>query len=454
MQFYQKDADYDEEVAVASKKANFALLTLAVVVVSATIVVLTIIFLSPVIIMRKKPIVKDQTQNTVIMISVDGFRWDYIDQFSDACPNIRNRLLKGVNTINRAGVRAQKLIPIFPTKTFPNHFTLVTGLYAETHGIVANTIYDTESKTLFTMNTLDPQWWQGGEPIWVTCEKQNVTTAAYFWPGANVKIRGYTPTYFEKVYDGKTPYSVRINALLSYLDLKEKRPRLLLSYLEGVDTAGHQFGVDMKKISESIREVDTVIGLLIDGLESRGLMNTTNIIIVSDHGMTNVSPTSKVVYIDDIYPDITVNATSYNYGTFMDVFPKDPTQVEVIKQAIINARTPEYDHFDVYTKDTIPERYHYRNNRLIAPILISARQGWLVTIRSKPGVFQGDHGYDNSFEDMGATFIANGPDFRSDGSTQPSFTNVNVYSILAKVLNITESPTDGSWKNIKELLRK
>jgi predicted AlkP superfamily pyrophosphatase or phosphodiesterase len=452
---YYRQNNEDLEIDEAPKKNNKATISLVVLI---STVVLALSATIVVIVLTSSTVKKKKTETepaTLILISIDGFRYNYINKYQTSCPNIYNRLLNGKNSLNRAGVRSQKLIPIFPSKTFPNHMTLATGLYAEDHGIVANTIYDPSSGQVFTMSTTDPKWWQGGEPLWVTCEKQNVTSGVYFWPGANVNIRNHYPTYYAKAYDQKISYKQRIDGLFSYLDMKENKPRLLMSYLEGVDTAGHFYGPDSIQVKNSTVEADEAIGYLIDGLESRGMLKSTNIVLVSDHGMAPMIP--KTIYIDDLYPNITTKAKSFNYGVIMDVFPDDMSEKSDIVNAIISARASnpgEYDHFDVYTKETMPERYHYNNNELIAPILIVARPEWYVTVRNRVLRNKGDHGYDNNLDDMGALFLANGPDFRDDGTVQASFENINVYSLLAKVLNVTEAPNKGNWEQVKYMLKQ
>jgi predicted AlkP superfamily pyrophosphatase or phosphodiesterase len=449
----QRDGEDLEAPESAKNKSNLALISLISVVVFVLGFTLTVIILFPGSMAKKKqPDVV--SPKSVFMLSIDGFRADYVEKYCTSCPNICERLFKGNNhPVKRSGVRAKKMIPIFPSKTFPNHFTLATGLYAEDHGIIANTIYDPQINEVFTMDTTDPKWWQGGEPIWTTCEKQNITSAVYYFPGANIKIRDYLPTYYASNYDESVNYTRRIDTLLGYLE-EDRKPRLFMSYFEGVDTAGHRYGPDSQQVRDAIMQADHAVGYLIDQLEKRNMLATTNIIIVSDHGMMNVPNTQ--LNIDEIYPEFTSDAKSYNYGTFMDVYPHNASDVERIYKKLIAARAEDairYDHFDVYTRETMPDRYHFSKNRLIPPILITARPGWHISISSVSYPSKGDHGYDNQIDEMGATFIANGPDFKADASVQEPFENVNVYSLVTHLFNITESPNKGSWERVKYLLK-
>ncbi|KAL0490594.1 ectonucleotide pyrophosphatase/phosphodiesterase family member [Acrasis kona] len=390
-----------------------------------------------------------RTNKTVILISIDGFRWDFFEKYSSSCPNMRDRIFNGKNKQNRKGVTTTKMVPVFPSKTFPNHISLVTGVYPEDHGIVSNNMYNPVDKSSFSMSTKDTKWWGMGnaEPIWVTCEKQNVTTATFFWPGSNIKIKGYTPTYFEEDYNGGIKYSARVDKLLSYLSL-DKRPHLLLTYFEGVDSAAHTYGPDADQVSAAIKLVDDAIGRLLDGLDERNV--DANIVVVSDHGMASMDKQNTVL-LSEFYPDI-MKYKVVNEGPLMDIFTND-SSVKDVYDGIMRAKN---DHnltqIEVYLKESIPREYHYSDNDLIAPIVIEAKVGWKVLRSSRSYSTKGDHGFNNTAPEMGAFFLANGPLLRNDGSVQRQFDNIHLYSLLAKMLNVTESPTKGSWRSVQYLL--
>ncbi|MDZ7307740.1 MAG: ectonucleotide pyrophosphatase/phosphodiesterase [candidate division KSB1 bacterium] len=228
---------------------------------------------------------------TVILISIDGFRHDYLDRA--AAPNLQR--------LARNGVRAHGMIPAFPSKTFPNHYTLVTGLYPEHHGIVSNTMLDPEGKARFRISDRaaveDSRWW-GGEPLWVTAQKQGQLTATYFWVGSEAEILGTRPAYWKR-YAHNTPNRARVAQVLAWLDLpKPQRPTLITLYFSTVDEAGHEFGPDSPEVMQAVAAIDTVIGTLLEGLAARDIFQQVNLIIVSDHGMAATSA-GRVIHLDD-----------------------------------------------------------------------------------------------------------------------------------------------------------
>ncbi len=255
---------------------------------------------------------------TVILISLDGFRYDYLDKYS---PPTLSRLA-------REGVRAKSMIPSFPTKTFPNHYTIVTGLYPQNHGIVENNVYDfgevmSMSKREEVQN---PRWW-GGEPIWVTAEKQGQRASSYFWPGSEAKIQNTYSTYWRN-YNGRVPNKMRIDELLRYLDEPaDKRPTFLATYFSTTDDVGHEFGPDAVETKYAVMEVDEYIDHLMKGLRARQIENKVNLIIVSDHGMANVYP-KKVTLLDD-YIDFDDTERILWTSEIQQIFPK-PGKLDTI----------------------------------------------------------------------------------------------------------------------------
>ncbi|MGH2568346.1 MAG: ectonucleotide pyrophosphatase/phosphodiesterase, partial [Bacteroidota bacterium] len=230
-------------------------------------------------------------QPTVLLISYDGFRYDYFEKAQT--PNF--------DRIIREGVKAQWLIPQFPTKTFPNHYTIVTGLRPENHGLVANTMYDPLFDASFGLSNAEAVRdgrWYGGEPLWVTAEQQGQTAATYFWPGSEAEIKGTLPTY-RKQYRHETPDSQRVAEVLGWLDRpREQRPTFITLYFSTTDDVGHRVGPDSSAIADAIRRVDAVTGYLLEGLQERGILDRVDIILVSDHGMSQLSG-DRLIFIDD-----------------------------------------------------------------------------------------------------------------------------------------------------------
>lgn len=385
---------------------------------------------------------------TVLLISIDGFRSDYIERY-------RPKYLK---KLAEEGTRAKWMIPSFPTKTFPNHYTIATGLYPENHGITDNNMYDPEFDAEFKLGKREEvqnaRWWQG-EPIWVTAEKQGQTAGAFFFPGTETPIGGIRPAFW-RTYDGDVPNTERVDTVLSWLDLPvAKRPTMLTLYFSDVDDAGHEFSPFGKETNKAVQEIDKIIGHLLNGLKKRKIRDGINLIIVSDHGMTPVPRRNQIV-LDEMF-DVEDAARIFWVGEIVQIFPKAGREDSIYKS--IKSKLGE--HAKIYRKNEIPERYHYRNNRRIPPILVLPDEGWVLTTRerfeeakAKPN-FEfsgGSHGYDNKLESMRALFIAHGPVFKKNFLSEP-FQNIEVYNLMCRVLGLKPAPNDGDPMRIENFLR-
>ncbi|MEX2115562.1 MAG: ectonucleotide pyrophosphatase/phosphodiesterase [Bacteroidota bacterium] len=378
---------------------------------------------------------------TVILISIDGFRNDYLE--NTTCPNLRR--------LASEGVRAQWMIPVFPSKTFPNHYSIVTGLYAENHGVVGNTMYDPVFDVVFTMRkreeVVNSRWW-GGEPIWATAEKQGQVSATYFWPGSEALIATKRPSHWLK-YDGSVPYGDRVRQVLNWIDYPEgQRPTLISLYFEEVDHAGHDYGPIFSAVDTAVKTVDAALGMLVNGLEDRGLLDEVNIIVVSDHGMAPVEK-SRTIWLDDyLSPD---SVSVVDWGIVVSLWPRED-RVDEVFHSVAKA----HPRMKAYRKHEIPDRWHYRNNRRIAPILLVADEGWTIA-RKNGGTWRrsdngGNHGFDNQSVSMRALFVARGPAFRS-GIVLGPFENVNVYSLMTHLLSLAPAPNDGTFRVFDGALR-
>lgn len=383
-----------------------------------------------------------QLRPTVILVSIDGFRSDYLD--NTKCPNLRE--------LASEGVRARWMTPVFPTKTFPNHYSIVTGRYTEHHGVVGNTMYDPVFDVVFTMGkreeVVNGRWW-GAEPIWVTAEKQGQISATYFWPGSEALIAGKRPSYWLR-YNGSTPYGERVRQVLEWLDYpQDQRPTIITLYFEGVDHAGHTFGPVFSAVDTAIAEVDSALGLLVQGLRDRHLFDTVNIIVVSDHGMAAVEK-SRTVWLDDyLSPD---SVSVVDWGIVVSLWPEED-RVESVFRLVEKA----HPHMKAYRKNDIPKHWHYWGNRRIAPIVLVADEGWTITTKSGRNAWWrsdqgGNHGYDNQSVSMRALFVGRGPAFRKGAVLEP-FENVNVYSLMTHLLSLTPALHDGSLKVFQGALR-
>lgn len=374
--------------------------------------------------------------HATVLISLDGFRADYISRAGA----VRLRELAA------RGVRAERLIPAFPSKTFPNHYTIVTGLYPEHHGIVANTMRDERIGTTFTIgDTLiarDPRWW-GGEPIWNTAERQGVRTAAFFWPGSDYAVNGRYPNYY-RPYDGRIPNATRVQQVLDWLGMPpERAPRFVTLYFSTTDDAGHSYGPASPQVDRAIAQVDSLLGMLVDGLAQRGLTDRVNLVVVSDHGMTPIDST-RVIRLDE-YVDL-ADLEVVDWMPVAAVVPK-PGTLESVYAAL--KRAP---HLQVFRKDSVPAQYHYRAHPRITPLVLLADEGWTISsterLRRTGMPRGGTHGYDNFLPSMGALFVAAGPDIQPGRVIGP-VANVHVYPLLARLLGIVPAPNDGHADSLR-----
>ena len=275
------------------------------------------------------------------------------------------------------GVRAENLIPSFPPKTFPNHYTIVTGLYPGHHGIVANSIRDPETGRTFARTkpeeVRDPMWW-GGEPIWVTAQRQYQTAASMFWVGAETPIGGMRPRYW-RAYDGSYPPNDRVDQVLRWLDLPPaERPTFLTLYFDDTDAAGHDDGPDSRGVRNAIVRADRYLGRLLRGLERRSLTDRVNIVVVSDHGMAAVS-TDRVVVLDDYISLEDVDVADIN--PTVGLFPKAGKEDQVYR-ALVKA----HPRLHVYRRASTPESWHYRDHPRIPPIVGVVDEGWQMLRRT------------------------------------------------------------------------
>ena len=380
--------------------------------------------------------------STVILIGIDALGWDFAAHTdTPALDRLRN-----------AGATTERLIPSFPTKTFPNFYTLATGLFPGHHGLIANNIFDPEMPTRFALSdraAVGDGRWYGGEPIWVTAERQEVRTAAFFWPGTEAEIAGYRPSDWH-LYDGAIPNSQRVDQLLDWLRRPvDERPRLLTLYFSTVDDAAHAFPPGSPEVDAAVRAVDGEVGRLIDGLNRQGLFERTHIVIASDHGMAATSP-ERVILIDDLIDPEEANIIDWN-----PVLALHPAADRV--EAVYAALAGVHPHLQVYRRSDLPTRFHYSSHPRIPPIIAIADEGWSITSHRQfdghtARFAGGNHGYDNRLRSMGATLIAAGPGLRR-GVVSPPLENIHLYSLLCYLLGIEPAANDGDLSAVASWLR-
>jgi len=386
--------------------------------------------------------VRSRDVDPLILISFDGFRADYLDR----------RLTPTLAALAVDGVRAEAMKPAFPTLTFPNHYTLVTGLYPDHHGIVNNRMTDPVSGAHFVYNDpqtiADPAWW-GGEPLWVSVEKQGRHAATMFWPGSNVAIGGVRPSQWLP-FNGKMTPQQRVDQLLQWIDRPPaQRPIFCTLYFEQVDHAGHEQGPDSREVDAALRDVDDALAHLVDGLQQRHLFEHTNLVLVADHGMTATAH-DRVIYLDDLIDLDDVDVV--NYGILTGINPNQGRSAAVAA-TLLAAHAPMH----CWRKSEVPARLHYGKSARVPALLCLADDGWIITSHAQAATRThfslGEHGYDNDDPAMRALFVAHGPAFKQ-GLVVPEFDNVDVYPLLAHLLRIKPRPNDGDFRVVAPMLRK
>jgi predicted AlkP superfamily pyrophosphatase or phosphodiesterase len=386
------------------------------------------------------------TTPVVILVSFDGWRWDYQARFS--APNLDRLIARGV--------RAERLIPSFPSKTFPNHYTVVTGLYPGHHGIVSNNIKDPATGRQLSLSNRrevqDPMWW-GGEPLWVRVQNAGRLAATVFWPGSEAPILDQRP-YFWLEFDERLPGAARVDHVLRLLDQPpSQRPALFTLYFEDVDAAAHDYGPDSAAARDAVSRVDGYLGRLLQGLERRRLLEATNVVVTSDHGLAETS-IDRVVALDDYISLGDVEIIDVN--PTLGLYPK-PGREEAVYAALAAA----HPRLNVYRREQTPPRWHYRDHPRIPPIVGVVDEGWqllrraTIVERTARRLFgpRGEHGYDPlTAQSMHGIFVAAGPSFRQR-VTVPAFENVHVYNALAAALAVSPAPNDGDPKIARLVLR-
>ncbi|HEY0502295.1 MAG TPA: ectonucleotide pyrophosphatase/phosphodiesterase [Lysobacter sp.] len=378
---------------------------------------------------------------SVLLVSIDGFRADYLDR------GITPHLAR----IARDGVRARWMNPSYPTLTFPNHYTLVTGLRPDHHGIVHNTMHDPALGT-FKLKALDAvrdgRWW-GGEPLWVTAEKAGLRTATLFWPGSEAAIAGVRPTRWTP-YDGKVDMDARVDTVLGWVgEPAATRPRLATLYFNALDHTGHEFGPDAPQTRATIVEVDAAIGRLLDGLATRGLRDRVNLVIVSDHGMAAVAP-EHILAIEDLVDP--ADALPVTTGEVLGFVPQ-PGHEAAAEARLLGTHAGR----ECWRKHELPERWHYGTHPRIPPIVCQTHDGWVAVPRAdlarrRQEGTSGAHGFAPESPTMRALFIAQGPAFHS-GVLLPPFDNVDVYPLLARLVGVAPAANDGDAATLLPALR-
>ena len=388
---------------------------------------------------------KPPRSELIILLSIDGFRWDYLQKYD--APVLKQ--------LAASGVHATRMTPAFPTKTFPNHYTLVTGLYPAHHGIVGNWFYDPAFNETFGMSKSESntaaRWWAAGEPVWITAERQGVRSFCFFWPGSEAENHGMRPSR-SKPFDWKMPTTQRVDELLGWLaGPATERPRFCTLYFDLVDTAGHKYGPAAPETGAAVKAADEAVARLLAGLAKLGLRDSTSLVVVSDHGMSECDP-DRVVFLEDLMDVSQVQVEST--GPVGGVRPKDGDAAGLVARI----RAKMIPHVQAFVRAEVPAQFAYNTGDRIPPVVLIAADHW--NIESKVGwpnrvltYSKGSHGWDPATANMGALFIASGPSFRA-GIEIPDVENIHVYNLLCAALGIKPAANDGDDRLLRAALKR
>jgi len=373
-------------------------------------------------------------KNYVLLVSLDGFRWDYNKMYNT--PNL-NRLAKD-------GVKADWMCSSFPTVTFPNHYTIATGLYPDHHGLINNSFPASDLGLFYRMGdrtVVENPAFYGGEPIWVTAEKQGVRSASFFWVGSEA----IHPTYWKK-YDESVTYEARIDTVIKWLGYPpEKRPELVTLYFNEPDETGHAFGPVSPQTQKTVERIDSVMGVLRSKLSALPDAKKINLIIVSDHGMAAVSP-ERYINVKSLVPNRMIASISGGNPVYL-INPAEGKKDSVLY--LLNKSRG----LKAWSKSQLPPKWHYGTNPRIPEIVVVADSSWSIGTKPDGSSLRGGaHGYDNSDSDMFAIFYAAGPSFKKNYKFR-ELNNVDVYNLICRILNITPARNDGDPSHIKGMMR-
>lgn len=376
----------------------------------------------------------------VILIGIDGFRADYLDR--GLTPTLSRLAAEG--TVAEGGMR-----PSFPSVTYPNFYTLATGRHPDHHGLVYNRMRDPDLPgRTFSLGdrheVMDPVWWNDAEPIWVSAERQGLSTAVLFWPGSEAAIHGVRPRDWLP-FEQSVSSRARVNIALGWFTTPQADwPDFAAVYFDIVDTQGHLFGPNSPELDAALVEVDQAVGVLVAGLAARGI--EADLVIVADHGMAATSG-ERVVWLDDWIAAEAVDSYTYGPLAFVDPLPGHEAELEAAL-----AHDPE--HLDCWRREDLPARFAYGTHRRISRVVCLAEMGWTLGVRGQldpARVRPGTHGFDPDAPEMQAVFFAHGPSFRA-GVRLDRMDSVDVQPLLGRLLGIDVPDGDGRIDDLRTAL--
>ena len=381
---------------------------------------------------------RTQGKNYVLMVSLDAFRWDYNKIYNT--PNL--------NRLAHDGVKADRMISSFPTVTFPNHYSIATGLYPDHHGLIDNSFSAPDLGLFYRMGdrtAVENPAFYGGEPVWVTAEKQGVRAASFFWVGSEASIGGIHPTYWKK-YDKTIPFEDRIDTVVKWFSYPlAKRPELVTLYFEEPDATSHTFGPVSEQTGKIVERLDSLIGVLRNKLSKLPDYKKINLIVLSDHGMEALSP-SKYINLKSLVPERMIASISGGNPVYL-INPAEGKKDSVL--FLLNKSKG----LKAWSKSQLPPRWHYGTNPRIPEIVVVADSSWSIGTRPDASfIKKGTHGYDNRNSDMFSIFYAAGPAFKKN-YTFKELNNIDIYNLVCRILDLHPAKNDGDPAHIKGILR-
>ncbi len=375
--------------------------------------------------------------NYTVIISLDGLRWDYLDTYD----------VPFLNQLAREGVKAV-MQPSFPSKTFPNHYTLATGLTPDHHGIIGNIFWDRERGVEYSLKNKETRskgYYYGGDPVWLTAKHQGVKTATVFWVGSDVAINGEYPTYWRDYQTEQLDFPGRVNEIIRLLSLPEdERPHLVMAYFEEPDHSGHDYGPMHRMTRRALEDLDLLLSNLWARIQLLPIADKVDFIVTGDHGMTSVDP-KRFVDIDDVLPKRWYERFCNDYPTL--IYASAPQYIDSICDALQSV-----DHIRAWKRADVPAYLGYGTNKNMGDVVVMPDVGWLFA--DTPSKKQlGSHGFDHTSADMQGEFRAIGPDFKVGYEKPDRFRNVCIYPLLCYLLGVTPSPNDGSFDEVRDMLR-
>ncbi|KAK7140878.1 hypothetical protein R3I93_015120 [Phoxinus phoxinus] len=388
----------------------------------------------------------------LLVFLIDGFRHDYMDDLQN---------LPGFREFVENGVKVDYLTPDFPSLSYPNYYSLMTGRYCEVHQMTGNYMWDKDTMKEFLIGTNQdsrlPLWWDGSEPLWVTMQKLGKRVYMYYWPGCEVTILGVRPSFCEEYVYNPSEKNLTDSMENALNVLKSDKADMAGIYYEKIDVEGHHFGPRSPEIQRAVLSLDRAFQTLNQKIKEKKMRDDLNVVLFSDHGMTELDWMEKVIELDH-FIDMSHVIKMMDRGPVVNLWPKQDKFEEIYQNlSAVNSMR-------VYKKQEIPERFHYRSGRFVSTLTLVAEPGWFITenkaklpfwrngSREAEGWQHGWHGYDNEFVDMRGFFLAQGPDFRTNFRAGPIRT-VDVYNVLCKTLGIRAQPNNGSWPRVECMMK-